>query len=81
MSLHRVGDREIEGVRQTTRTYEGDGLRITFYIDDGFPVPAFEPGVCEIVADGQRYGLKDVCCTGRSETQGTQYASVKWRCA
>ena len=78
--MHRLGGSELAGVRMTTRAYEGDGVRLTFYFDDGFSVPeVVVPGVYDVVADGQRIGVKEVCCTSRSTTPGCQYLAVKWR--
>ena len=77
---HRIGGVLLDGVRMTSRAYEGDGVRLTFYIDDGFPVPSVSvPCVVDVVADGQELGVKTVCCSGRSEQEGCQHVSIKWR--
>ena len=78
--IHRIGGAVLDGVRMTSRTYEGDGVRLTFYFDDFAFVPEVEvPGHYDLMADGQRLGVRRVFCTTRGTAQGSAYLSVKWR--
>ena len=79
--IHRIGGTVLSGVRMTSRAYEDDGVRLTFYFDDGYSVPVIDelPAVLDIVADGQSLGCRRVCCTGRSVQPGSAYFMLKWR--